>query len=800
MKVSLSWLKEFAKIEMEPKEIAKLLTMAGLEVDAIESYYLGFQGVVVAKVMKAEKHPNADKLTLAEVFDGKETYSVVCGAPNCKAGMLTAFAPPGATLIDEEGKPFKIKKTKLRGVDSLGMLLSPKELGIGDDHEGILEFSEDEVRVGDSLEEKLKETLFEISITPNLGHCNSIKGIARELHAKTGAELMHQQVSLKESSPAKIEDKVRVFVGDTLGCPRYACRFIENVKVGPSPKWMQNRLESSGIRPINNVVDATNYVLLELGHPLHAFDFDKVLGGEIHVKRAEHQDKFISLDGKERVLHREDLLIMDKEKPIAIAGVIGGENTEVHENTKNVLLECACFDPIAVRRTSKRQGLITEASRRFERGIDPNLVLYALERCAALIEELAEGSSLKGAIDIKSQDFMEKTLKVRLSRAVKMLGKPLSVNEVEEIFKRLQFKCSWDGEDAFTVTVPTYRNDINTEIDLIEEIARIFGYDLFKTEAIRFHPSDSESNAVFTFEREVRSRLIAEGLQEFLTCDLIGPKLLEVVYGKEIPDEQFVKVLNPTSVEQSILRTTLLPGILQVAKFNTDRQNQDIAGFELGRVHFKEGDQYREEENAAILLSGLSRPAHFERKPVPVDYFDLKGIVENLLSSLGIEGVHFKNRGIKTFHDGRQASVFVNGVDIGILGEIHPAILRRLDISHKLYFAEIGMQALLSLHTEMKAMKPLNLYPASERDWTITLSDTIEHDLIKSLIVKVSTPLLERATLIDVWQSPKLGKGLRNLTYRFVYRDSERTISQEMVDQEHAKITDGVRTLITSHT
>jgi len=797
MKVPLSWLKEFVKIDMDPQEIAKWLTMSGLEVDAIENFELGFQGIRIAKVIKTEKHPNADKLTLAEVFDGQNTHHVVCGAPNCREGLITAFAELGSTLVDDTGKPFKIKKTKIRGVESSGMLVSAEELGISDSQDGILEFPEG-TPLGEDLREKLKEVVFEISLTPNLGHCSSIRGVARELHAKTGAEFLETATSLKESGP-KIQEKVKVTVDDKVGAPRYACRLIENVQVGKSPKWLANRLESAGLRPINNIVDATNYVLLELGHPLHAFDFDKISGGEIRVVKAADREKFISLDGKERILHPEDVVIKDNEKTVAIGGVMGGANSEVTDGTKNVLLECACFDPIAIRKTSKRQGLLTEASRRFERGIDPNLVNLALDRTAALIAELSQGTVATGAIDVKAREFAPKVLNVRLSRVIKILGRSLSASEVETIFKRLQFGTAWDGEDVFTVAVPTYRNDISQEIDLIEEIARIFGYDHFKTGSIRFHPSDSASNAVFAFEREMRSRLVGEGLQEFLTCDLIGPKMLEVVYGKEIPEEQFVKVLNPTSVEQSILRTSLLPGMLQIAKFNADRQNPDIAGFEVARVHFKEGDQYREEENIGLLLMGLSRPWHFDRKPSPVDYFDLKGIVENLLLALGIQGVSFKNRKNSTFHDGRQASLVVDGADIGIIGEVHPTIQRRLDVPHKIYFAEIGMKALFNLRTKMQAMAPITLFPSSERDWTITLPETVENDFVVSLIHKVPSSMLETVALIDTWQSPKLGKGLRNLTYRFVYRDKERTISQEVVDEEHAKITDRVRNLITSN-
>ncbi|CRX37811.1 phenylalanine--tRNA ligase subunit beta [Estrella lausannensis] len=797
MKVPLGWLKEFAQIEMDPQEIAKWLTLAGLEVEAIESFSLGFQDVVIAEVVEAEKHPNADKLTLAQVFDGQDSYAVVCGAPNCRKGLRTAFAKPGATLIDDQGKSFKIKKTKIRGVESSGMLLSAKELGIGENHDGILEL-DNCGHLGASLAELLKEIVLEVSLTPNLGHCASIQGLARELHAKAGVALIERPLCTVQNRGEPIEQSVKIKVGDIQGCPRYACRLIRDVTIGPSPKWLQNRLEAAGIRPVNNIVDATNYTLIELGHPLHAFDFDKIQGGEVHVRKAREHETLVTLDGKERILHPEDLLIADQERPLAIAGVMGGEDSEVKDHTKNILLESAYFDSVYVRKTSKRQGLITEASRRFERGTDPNLVIKALDRCTALIEELSGGVSATGAIDVKNGDFKEKSMTLRLSRTGKMLGKSISQDEVESIFKRLGFDISFDGEDLFNITVPTYRNDIKGEIDLIEEVARIYGYDHFKTGTIRFQPSDSESNGLFLFEREIRARLVAEGLQEYLTCDLIGPKILDIVYGSDLPDEPFVKVLNPTSIEQSILRTTLLPGMLQAAKFNSDRQCANLASFEIGRIHYKEGNQYIEEVNIAIMLSGLSRPWHFDRKPSPVDYFDLKGIVENLLKSLEITNQRYKNLEIKTYHDGRQASIFAGDVPIGVMGEIHPAILRRLDVPNRILFAEISLKELFRLKSKMTEMKPLNLYPASERDWTLTLPISVTHEVVRELIGKMASPLLEQVHLIDLWQSPKLGEGMKNLTYRFVYRDVAKTISQEVVDQEHARITDGVRSLITS--
>lgn len=790
MKLPLSWIQEYIDLTQPPEQIAKLLTAAGLEVDGIESTVINFTGVVVGRVIDVEKHPNANKLCLATVSDGARTFQVVCGAPNCRTGIKTAFAPVGATLCDQEGRIFNIKPATIRGVESFGMLCSAGELNLPGEGEGIMEFDAS-VEEGKMVSDLYAETIFEISLTPNLGHCASVIGVVRELSAVTGIPMRSPVVSLEEEA-VPIADYVNVTVQDFKKCPRYACRFIQNVIVAPSPDWMQKRLLACGIRPINNVVDAANYVTLEMGHPLHAFDYDQLEEHKIVVKCAQDHDLFMTLDNKERILSKEDLLICDGKKPVALAGVMGGLNSEVSDDTRKILLEAAYFHPGTIRKTSKRLGLQTDASKRFERGTDPNLVEKVLNRAAALIASLTGGKIASGIIDVKECAFPEKVIACRFSRINSILGTRLSLSEVENIWQRLQFHYSWDGQDAFLVTIPTFRVDVAAEIDLIEEVARIYGYENISKAGTRYQASQLPHSPIFLFEREVRTRMIAEGLQEFLTCDLIGPSILNIIKESLSSEEAMVKVVNPTSIEQSILRTSLLPGLLQLVKYNVDHQNHHVNGFEVGRVHFREGDHYKEQSVLGIVLVGKNAPHHWDEKPDDVDFFELKGLIENLLMGLRVEGVSYRSNTFPTFHSGRQASIYVDALEVGSLGEVHPAIVRRLDISQRIFFAEIDLHDLIRVRKEQQKMVPLPIYPCSERDWTITLREEIAVQDVLNLMHRVAekrTPsLLEEVALLDIYRSESIGSGLKNVTFHFVYRDQAKTIEQEDVEAEHQRI------------
>lgn len=636
----------------------------------------------------------------------------------------------------------------------------------------------------DGVEETPFGEVYEISFTPNLGHCMNMIGVARELSAATGEAVKTPKITLSEQGEP-IEKLIAVRVEDPKRCQRYACRYVQNIQVKPSPKWLQDHLEAAGIRSINNIVDITNFVLLETGQPLHAFDADKLAKKQINIRSAKEGEPFTTLDGKERVLKEGDLLIADGEKGIAIAGVMGGQNSEVTDQTRNIVIESASFQPKSIRRTSKHLALQTDSSKRFERSCDPNGVLQALNRAAALMQELGGGMIAKGVIDQKPHDFPDRQIACRLSRLNGLLGTQFGLNEVESLFQRLSFKTSWDGQDTLTVTVPTYRADVTTEIDLIEEAARIYGYDNIERATVKYQGTRIPHHPIYLFERKVRSHLIAEGLQEFLTCDLIGPAGMELV--REKPEDA-VHVLNPVSIEQSILRTSLLPGLLQTIKFNWDHQNGSISAFEVGKIHFKSGEHYKEQNVVGIVLTGKKTPYHWDPKPIEVDFFDLKGIVENLLRELGVQGFTFKESKLPNFHTGRQASIYVGDLKVGSLGEIHPAIQRKLDVPQRLLFAELNLHDLYPLERKVAKMEKVAIYPASERDWTVTLPEELPIETILNQLKSVHSPYLESVTLVDIYRNPKLGEKVKNATFNFVYRDSHKTIDQETVEKEHQRI------------
>lgn len=648
---------------------------------------------------------------------------------------------------------------------------------------------------GNVVPPKHEDFIFEVSLTPNLGHCASLLGVARELSAALEKPVRAPQVSVDAQGP-DIHDYVSIEVEDKLRCPRYACRLIQGVKIGPSPEWMQARLSACGIRPINNVVDITNYVLLELGQPLHAFDFDKLKEGKIVVRTAKEGERFVTLDGQERTLSEEDLLICDKLRAVAIAGVMGGLNSEVDESSCNVLLESAYFLPSSIRRTSKRLGLQTDASKRFERNVDPQNVLRALDRAAWFMREIAQGTVCKNFLDHAEGTFDGHVVNCRLSRINLLLGTQLSVSEVENIFHRLDFIVHWDNVDTFKLKIPTYRADIQHEIDLIEEVARIYGYDNIATGQPYYHASTLPNAPAFVFENQVRSRLLAEGLQEFLTCDLVGPSLLKIAKESSMPEEATIKVLNPTSIEQSVLRTSLLPGLLQTIKYNWAHQIQDLSGFEIGRIHFKENENYREQSVVGIVMSGKMAPQQWKNKPEEIGFFDLKGLVEVLLETIEVEKSLFKQSSLPAFHPGRQLAIYVGSLEIGSFGEVHPSIVRRLDVPQRIFFAEINLNDLYKVQKEKDKVLELAMFPGSTRDWTVTLQPGVSIEAIFNQIDKAKTDLLEKVLLLDLYENESLGSGVRNATFHFAYRDKEKTLSQEAVDAEHWRLVDEVMKIV----
>ena len=785
MKMPLSLIKSFIPIDLQPAQIAETLTLLGLEVDGIENEHPSFAGVVVGEVVAATPHPNASKLTVAMVSDGISTHQVVCGAPNCRVGLKTAFAKPGALLKGSDGKQRKIEKAAIRGTESFGMLCSDEELGLPSKIEGIIELPRD-IENGKDLVQVLWDPVFEISLTPNLGHCMSALGVAQELAAALALPIKRPKISVNSDETIHIEKMIQIDSHDLKLCPRYMCRLIEGVAIAPSPFWLQRRLRACGLEPISNAVDIANYIMLTMGQPLHVFDYDTLEGHSLQVGVSSVPHKFLGLDKVEREVPAGTILISDRRKPVAIAGILGEANSAVHDRTQNLLIEAAVFDPTAIRQASKKMGLRTESSQRFEKGIDPNGTAEALDAACDLIAEICKGQVASGMIDKKKGAFAPKEIICRTERVNKLLGTRLSLNEMKEIFHRLGCFSKETDKDILQVTVPLRRSDISEEIDLIEEVARIYGYNHIEKPLSRCTTSHIPHDPAYLFEKEVRERLVGFGLQEFLNSDLISKKLAEHAVEWIRPGAALLTALHAKTEEYSVLRPSLLPGLLQAAKRNFNFKNHTLAAFELGRIHFLQNNQLVEEPMAALLFSGKTAPSDWNRKSSNADFFDLKGYLENLFEAIRISAPSYQPSEHPSFHPGRQANIYCGNLLVGSLGEIHPSVLESSDIKQRILYAEINLHLLMQQPRTQERMKPLPQFPSSERDWTVPLPAAILIETVLDKILSSSSLLLEKAELIDLYVPETSGH--KNATFRFTYRDPLKTISFEEVENAHAKL------------
>ncbi|MCF7851628.1 MAG: phenylalanine--tRNA ligase subunit beta [Simkaniaceae bacterium] len=791
MRVLTSWLKEYISFDLSINDLSNLLTLGGLEVEGVENAHFSFKDVKIAKVQQVTPHPDAQRLHIAKVFDGTELHTVVCGAANCREGLIVAFAPIGAILQGPDAKPFKISKARLRGVESYGMLCSEEELKLSSQpSDGIMELPSD-APIGEHLARYLYDPILEVSLTPNLGHAASMIGIARELSAQLNTPYQLPKRAIEKTTASDALSKVFIHVDDAQDCSQYRMRMIENIKVEPSPSWLKSRLEQSGIKSINNIVDALNYVMLELGQPMHAFDFDKLEHKKISVKKNPSETKLKTLDGQERRIPAGTLLIYDGETPIAVAGVIGGDDSAISDQTTTVIIESAHFNPSEIRRSTKKIGTHSDSSYRFERGIDPCGVQRALDQTVALICELTGATPSKNTLAIEKTAFKPHSIHFRISEIERIIGIQLSQNEVIALFKRLECQIKTSHNESLTITPPSYRNDIRHEIDLLEEVCRLFGFNNIKREECRFSLSSIGHHPRFLLERKIKAKLMQEGLQEFLTCNLISPKLAHVGLDQTLKKENLISVLHAKSIDQSILRASFLPGLLETLKHNQNRQIFDIQAFEMGALHFHENDNYFEKHALAILLSGKRRPYHFSDKPMDVDFFDLKGHVENLFIGLCLSNIDFKRSHFYAFHPGRQCEIILDNETIGVLGEVHPNECRKLSLDPKkrVLYAQIDLDKLLQLDLDSTTFESIPQYPGSQRDLTLTLSDNISIHALYDKIAQGNSPLLKNIELIDVFKDEqKVGLGKQNMTLRFTYRDDTGTLEMKQVDEEHAKI------------
>ncbi len=782
MKMPLSLIKSFIQLDLQPSQIAETLTLLGLEVDRIENEHPLFAGVVVGEVLSADPHGGASKLKVAKVSDGTSVYQVVCGAPNCRPGLKTAFAKPGAVLTAADGKQKKIEKATIRGVESFGMLCSEDELSLPSQNEGIVELPS-EMETGKNLVQDLWDPVFEISLTPNLGACMSALGVARELGAALALPVRRPKVSLK-TSPLK--KKIQVDSHDLKLCPRYMVRIIEGVSIGPSPYWLQKKLLACGLQPISNAVDIANYIMLTLGQPLHVFDYDKIEGPSLKIGAAAAPQTFLGLDKVEREVPVGTILISDSRKPLAIAGILGGANSAVTDKTQNLLIEAAVFDPAAIRQAAKNLSLRTESAQRFEKGIDPNGTPDALDAACALIEELCGGRVEASAIDLKKGTFPPKEICFRIERANQLLGTRLSINEIEEIFSRLQFLSKEKERNELLVSVQMRRSDISEEIDLIEEVARIYGYNNIGKGHQRCRTSHIPHDPTYLFEKEIRERLAGFGLQEFLNSDLISKKLAQLALEWIRPGASLLTATHAKTEEYSVLRPSLLPGLLQSAKRNFNYKNHHLAAFEIGRIHFLQEKKLIEEPMAAIVLSGEAGPSDWSRKTPKSDFFDLKGYLENLFLAMRISSFTIRPSKHPTFHPQRQASIYCGEIFVGLFGEIHPALLESSDIKQRILYAELNLHLLRLQPRPHARMSPLPQFPVSDRDWTVSLPLSTPVQSVLEKLRAGASILLEKIELIDLYV-PETGAH-KNATFRFTYRDPLKTISFEEVENAHARV------------
>ncbi|MBM3197839.1 MAG: phenylalanine--tRNA ligase subunit beta [Chlamydiae bacterium] len=790
MKIPLSWLGEYISLPDSLDVLCDAFTRAGLEVDHVASVSPAFSDVVVAKVIQTERHPHADRLQVAQVFDGERTVQVVCGDPKCRPGITIAFAKVGATLPSADGTFWTVKEAILRQISSSGMICSLEELGLASKSEGIVELP-DSLIAGQDVTTLYKDTILDISLTPNLGHCMSIYGVARELSSFLQTPLRPLVSSVRETLTLPLFEAIQVQVDAPHLCSTYSCRLVTSVRVEPSPFWLARKLELAGIRSINNVVDISNYVLLLTGQPLHFFDYEEIQEKKLIVRAADTPTEMQTLDDVIRIAPSEALLICDAKRPLAIAGIMGGKEGSVQTTTTSVLIEAARFQASSIRKTSKTLSCKTDASLRFEKGTDPLTLPIALDLAADLLRQVAGGTVASGVLTLGQKSYVKEPIPCSPSKVNKLLGTHLSQGEIQDLLENLQMQVERVSQDNFQVTPPSYRNDVSQEIDLVEEVARLYGFQNLPQGLSPHIDSPCSDAPIFLAEQRVRTALLQEGLQELLTCDLTSPELSSL---EERPHSvESISVLHSKSSDYSVLRSSLLPGLLQVIKYNIDRQNHDLCGFEVGKVHYQEQGNYHEPFHIGIVMTGLRSPYHFQPKTREVDFFDLKGVVENILNSFSVQNISFLPAHTHSLQPGRQAYIQKGNQRLGLLGEVHPSLRRKFDIDQRVFFAKLDLSMLITLQPTTFSVQDLPQVPCSDRDWTVTLPLHEPLAPLLATIHELASPLLEKVFLLDCFTSEKLGADRKNCTMRFIYRDKEKTLDWATVEQEHAKLLQTVK-------
>ncbi len=780
MKISRKWLQQLVDLaDISDADIAARLTMLGIEVESYENLSGKYHGFVVGAVLEVGKHPNADKLSLCKVDIGGEIKSIICGAPNVAAGQKVPVGLIGALVPhnqhDPEGKPFQLTKVKIRGVESEGMICSANELGLGEDKSGIMVFEETAI-VGTPLAEYLgmDDTIYDISLTPNRGDCLSHAGIARELSAAFSRKAKPRRAKLhEEGAPAGESAKVEVSAPDL--CPRYSARVIRGIKVGPSPKWLKDSVEKIGMRPINNVVDATNYVMIELGQPLHAFDLSLIAGHKIIVRRPRKQEtKFTTLDGKDRNISPEMLMICDKEKIVAVAGVMGGMNSEIGDGTTDVLIESANFSPSSVRKTSKELGLSTEASYRFERGVDPNLTIHALDRVSEIIADTTGGKLAPGIIDVAVTKFAPKRVELHVDQVNRLLGTRLASGEIKRVLDSIEIPCDKKSETVLICSVPTFRSDIEREVDLVEEVGRVYGYEKI---ADSFHTK-------LSFDARFSDPSPTDGLKEFLA----GAGFNEIITNSLQPadvagfyDPAFVSLANPISEDMAAMRTSLLPGALESVRLNLSHGLKNMKFFEIGRVYGIAKDaqtvgNFLEPERISIVLSGTADPMSYDRKEANFDMFDLKSEVERLLRYLKLDSWDFISYDTTKVYE-QSLKLIVSGMELGYGGRVSEMALRKQSVEQDVYFAELDLSRLTALRKDARRFRSLPRFPFASFDLSFIVNDETPAAKMMESLKSAAGDMFRDISVFDIYSGEGIPAGKKSIAFTVALGSEERTLN-----------------------
>lgn len=795
MLVPIQWLKEYTNVDVNVNEFCDRMIMSGSNLEGVEFFGQNIENVVIGKILSIDKHPDADKLVITKIDTGEEeAIQIVTGAANISVGDYVPVALHGSKIPGPlHGQPKKpegvsIKKGKLRGIESFGMLCSAGELGFEDKvvpvaHKDGIWILEKEYPLGMSIVEalNLKEAVVDFEITPNRPDCLSMIGMAREVAATFGTNLEYPKTNCEEKAERNSKDSIAIEIKRNDLCKRYVGRVVTDIKIEQSPWWLQQRLIYAGMRPINNIVDITNYVMLEYGQPMHAFDIRNIKGNKICVDTAEDGELFTTLDGVERKLTKDMLLIKDAERGVAIAGVMGGLNSEIAEDTTTILIEGANFNADNIRSTSKKLALRTEASSRFEKGIDANLAEEACNRVCCLIELLGAGTVLKGAVDEYPEKIEAKPVQVRVDRVNRVLGIDLSAKEMDDIFHSLEMKTA-HIENIIVVTPPTIRLDLESEIDFVEEVGRMYGYDRMPVTLPRGNSEagKSERQRLRDLSKET---MVGMGVNEIQTYSFVSPKGLD--YIKMAPDAEgrkLIKLLNPLGEDTSVMRTTLIPNMMETLARNYSRNNAEVGAFEIGTTfinnHHEEDPLPEEKETMCIGLYGSDK-----------DFFTLKGMVTEFLNKLGIDQCDYvAKENIETFHPGRCASIVYDGTQMGILGEIHPDVLEKYGIGARVICCELNFEFIIEKANTEKLYHSLPKYPAMTRDLALTVNEENCVGDMESIIKANGGKLLEQVALFDVYRGKQLLQGTKSVAFTLTYRAKDRTLTEEEVTKVNDKI------------